>query len=890
LADTYADPETDRVQAWLDQLEHRATTTANSDDQPDDAAQFLSNVYSMAIKKLADTYADPETDRVQAWLDQLEHRATTTANSDEHKADAAQFLENVYSMAINNLADTYADPETDRVQAWLDQLEHRATTTANSDEHKADAAQFLSNVYSMAIKKLADTYADPETDRVQAWLDQLEHRATTTANSDDQPDDAAQFLSNVYSMAIKKLADTYADPETDRVQAWLDQLAHRLPTLGKTEASLASSVAFTANVTAMTVAQIQTSQAVEHPDEWSKVTFSHALDAVDQADLDGFSRDYQRVYYISCLQAQVLPEALPVFILELRSRTVESDDPVLTDKNARLDLLASALADAVFGMWTFGDQKLESDPGRYAPQALGAGASDDLTFVVDALARTDERLAHADVSEWLLELADDRPDDPLRDRTLGFGYAAASSTLDDSDDTNQSVELLAEAATFADDRDATTRLYRAGLQAIRDQNRDVAERLLELAWLRRDTHDSETTAHGHAVAAGVGYAAHLALEDDPEPSPESVLAEVESADVELSAPVTALVGVIREDEHEPGVDPDALTEGIDAESEPHNVDDLESLAYASLVSYLLDPPGPAEYYEAALRAMAQSDPETAIQRLHTAWEERDEGDDSTHRDVVAAGVGLLAHVDMGMVDSRAIDREDLAEGVASTRDELSPAVLAAFEHLTGGETAHTPDEFLDDVDENDLGKDELETMIFAKLLDLLVPDTDESGEQPVREESSGSDPQDEPTTDDSSPEDGSEPSVSEIYTAALRAVHDNEAEQAVRAFAFAWEMREDVDDPSEIHAAVTAGIALWAHIEMGWLDPDTVDESDLTTAVARYRENLSDTATALFDACAGRKPEATPDEFRSEVDRDDEEGLEVLVLATLLEHVLDSNQ
>lgn len=68
--------------------------------------------------------------------------------------------ENVYSMAIETLADEYTAPTDERVQAWLDELAGDAATTAQSDAHTADPAQLLENVYAMVIKNLAQSHPE----------------------------------------------------------------------------------------------------------------------------------------------------------------------------------------------------------------------------------------------------------------------------------------------------------------------------------------------------------------------------------------------------------------------------------------------------------------------------------------------------------------------------------------------------------------------------------------------------------------------------------------------------------------------------------------------------------------------------------------------------------
>jgi hypothetical protein len=224
LSDSYPDPIDDRVKPLLTELQGRATTVAQSDDHDINPGLFLENVYSMAIGHLAKTYPDPTIDRVQAWLAQLQTQATSDACSDDQPHDAGRFIADVYSMAIGNLAETYPDPTIDRVQAWLAQLQTQATSDACSDDHDMDAGQFLANVHSKAILKLAEKHPDPTTDRVQAWLVQLQTCAATAAKSHYHHHSSRLFLANVYSMVISDLVDTYPNPTTDQFRSWLDQL------------------------------------------------------------------------------------------------------------------------------------------------------------------------------------------------------------------------------------------------------------------------------------------------------------------------------------------------------------------------------------------------------------------------------------------------------------------------------------------------------------------------------------------------------------------------------------------------------------------------------------------------------------------------------------------
>jgi hypothetical protein len=261
LADSYADPTSQRVSDWLDDIERRATTTARADSHPDDAGQFLENVYSMAISNLADSYADPTSQRASDWLDDIERRATATARADSHDFGAGKFLENVYLMTISKVADSYADPTSQRASDWLDDIERRATATAQADSHALDASQFLENVYSMPISKLADSYADPTSQRASDWLNAIERRATATAQADSHDFGAGEFLVNVYSMPISSLADSYADPTSQRMSDWLNAIERRATATAQADSHALDASQFLENVYSMAIKRLADSYA-----------------------------------------------------------------------------------------------------------------------------------------------------------------------------------------------------------------------------------------------------------------------------------------------------------------------------------------------------------------------------------------------------------------------------------------------------------------------------------------------------------------------------------------------------------------------------------------------------------------------------------------------------
>jgi hypothetical protein len=163
------------------ELLHSGTTERVTDIDADvNAAELMLNYLSALL-----TNHDPTTG-IEVH-DNYDSAFCTIACSykESHVENPGHYLANVFSMAIKNSADRYPDPTTDHVQTWLDQLQTRATNAAQSDDHDTDPGLFLRSVYSMAIRYLSDTYPDPTTNRIQAWLDQLQTRATTAAQSDD---------------------------------------------------------------------------------------------------------------------------------------------------------------------------------------------------------------------------------------------------------------------------------------------------------------------------------------------------------------------------------------------------------------------------------------------------------------------------------------------------------------------------------------------------------------------------------------------------------------------------------------------------------------------------------------------------------------------------------
>jgi hypothetical protein len=124
---------------------------------------------------MTDVY-DP--DEAEAWLDELADRAVTAATDDRHGDPAKEFLENVYSMAIKMLADQYAPGE---VEAWLDELDDRAVTAATDDWHGVSSDRFQAKY---VYKSILQVIPDSGLLRLDPWTQSLLSRASRTLDHD----------------------------------------------------------------------------------------------------------------------------------------------------------------------------------------------------------------------------------------------------------------------------------------------------------------------------------------------------------------------------------------------------------------------------------------------------------------------------------------------------------------------------------------------------------------------------------------------------------------------------------------------------------------------------------------------------------------------------------
>ena len=156
-----------------------------------DSSQFLSNVYSIVLSNLADDYTPAEADD---WLDAILDRTWTAATDAPHDADAAPFLENVYSMAIENLADHYTPAE---VSEWVTVIDRASRRCAENGPHDHGSADFLALTRASAVGKVT-----PENPRHEStWHQYLLDRYLSETN-----DEADTFYSR-YHFVLPQLRD-----------------------------------------------------------------------------------------------------------------------------------------------------------------------------------------------------------------------------------------------------------------------------------------------------------------------------------------------------------------------------------------------------------------------------------------------------------------------------------------------------------------------------------------------------------------------------------------------------------------------------------------------------------------------------------------------------------
>jgi tetratricopeptide (TPR) repeat protein len=141
-------------------------------------------------------------------------------------------------------------------------------------------------------------------------------------------------------------------------------------------------------------------------------------------------------------------------------------------------------------------------------------------------------------------------------------------------------------SVVADPSDTETgRLYVLGLLNVTAMNPELAIRLFERAWERRDQHESESAERAHTLAAGVALVAHLEMFETHESA--HTAGEVHDAidPEELHQPETVLYEQLANGQTE--TTPDDLRERAESyDKEEDSFAALEARAFATLLDAL----------------------------------------------------------------------------------------------------------------------------------------------------------------------------------------------------------------------------------------------------------------------------------------------------------------
>jgi tetratricopeptide (TPR) repeat protein len=239
----------------------------------------------------------------------------------------------------------------------------------------------------------------------------------------------------------------------------------------------------------------------------------------------------------------------------------------------------------------------DEDSDAFAP-ALAAGVAlagllDSRTFAADVGTDADTVLSAVEAHESRLgtperELYDTlRGDDP---ETTPDELQEAAAEMEPESFAQRLVivehsvfaELLANALADRELADAPVEtLYERALAAVSREETERATELFERAWRRREHHDPDTAAHGHATAAGVGLAAHRVLLADADPA-ETALTEIDDTTA-LSPAVTAVATRLSGGDPEPTAD--ELRAGVDPDGEP-SLEEVETMVFAGMMGAL----------------------------------------------------------------------------------------------------------------------------------------------------------------------------------------------------------------------------------------------------------------------------------------------------------------
>ncbi|TKX76441.1 hypothetical protein EXE53_31865, partial [Halorubrum sp. SD626R] len=155
--------------------------------------------------------------------------------------------------------------------------------------------------------------------------------------------------------------------------------------------------------------------------------------------------------------------------------------------------------------------------------------------------------------------------------------------------------------------------------------------------------------------------AHVELGLDAEISPNlDRLAEaVDQWTGELSEAVLATREAIEDGESE--IEIERLRASVDMDE--FTREDLETLVFSQLIGEIER--SVSDVYIAALQSVLDGEAADAVQAFSYVWQNRPNAtDEDEHRDGVAGGVGLLAHVSLDIVDDDIIDETTVIEEVA----------------------------------------------------------------------------------------------------------------------------------------------------------------------------------------------------------------------------------
>lgn len=236
--------------------------------------------------------------------------------------------------------------------------------------------------------------------------------------------DPAQFLSNVYSMAIKKLADTY-DPE--EAEAWLQTLETSIRTCAEHGPHEQTPETFLAETRAYTVGQV----TPEHPaieSNWHRSLLDRFLTESTADDAVIFYSQY----HVALSQRRDIEDWLPWLVADSLDR-FDVTDTGETDAGVSLDVAASVLAEAVFGLHAGTITGLDTTTGKKVLKPVADLATDDPTVFARLVDHTADRLREGEPADWLAELGAE-PSDRASTEFVGHAYARGLVELVDADD------------------------------------------------------------------------------------------------------------------------------------------------------------------------------------------------------------------------------------------------------------------------------------------------------------------------------------------------------------------------------------------------------------------------------------------------------------------------